>query len=92
MDKCAQMLDENPGAFAFQTDWECICVLRTNMTMEAMGRLLWLSIKKGRGAWCGPALVFKRVFLADEMRAMKKKKNLHNDLGRVETIRDQTRN
>ncbi|GFX27758.1 hypothetical protein TNCV_3662451 [Trichonephila clavipes] len=62
MDKCVQKLDENPGAIRFQTARECICVFRTNRTREAEGRLLWPANEKGQGAWCGPKLVFKRVF------------------------------
>ncbi|GFV95370.1 hypothetical protein TNCV_4573721 [Trichonephila clavipes] len=27
-----------------------------------LGRLLWPANEKGRGAWCGPALVFKKDF------------------------------
>ncbi|GFV45164.1 hypothetical protein TNCV_3574391 [Trichonephila clavipes] len=33
------------------------------MTREAEGRLLWPANEKGRGAWCVPTLVFKKVFL-----------------------------
>ncbi|GFV47419.1 uncharacterized protein TNCV_4830751 [Trichonephila clavipes] len=33
-------------------------------------RLLWPANEKGRGAWCGPTLVYKKVFLGDERRAL----------------------
>ncbi|GFY36631.1 hypothetical protein TNCV_28351 [Trichonephila clavipes] len=47
MEKCVQMLDENPGIIRFQTARECICVFRTNRTREAEGRLLWPANDKG---------------------------------------------
>ncbi|GFV72952.1 hypothetical protein TNCV_1329601 [Trichonephila clavipes] len=73
MDKCVQMLDKNHGTLSFQTARECICVLSMSKTRETEGRLLWPANEKGRGAWCGPTLVFKKVFLGDERRALKKK-------------------
>ncbi|GFV54752.1 hypothetical protein TNCV_3844711 [Trichonephila clavipes] len=74
MDKCVQMLDENPGALRFQTARECIGVFRTNRTREAESRLLWPANEKGREAWCEPALVFKRgLFLRDRGRALKER-------------------
>ncbi|GFV41330.1 hypothetical protein TNCV_625031 [Trichonephila clavipes] len=73
MDKCVQMFHENIGTFTFPTGRECICEFRTNRIREAEGRLLWPTNDKGQRTWCGPALVFKSVFLEDERRALKKK-------------------
>ncbi|GFX27748.1 hypothetical protein TNCV_3662351 [Trichonephila clavipes] len=57
MDKCVQMLDENPCALIFRMARECICECRTNRTIMRPGderRLLWPANEKGREARCGP--------------------------------------
>ncbi|GFT21360.1 hypothetical protein TNCV_3816411 [Trichonephila clavipes] len=84
MDKCVQMLDKNHGTLSFQTDRECICVLPTNMTREAEGRLSWPVNEKGRWVWCGPTLVFKKVFLGDRRRPLDGE-NLRRALKKRET-------
>ncbi|GFU63081.1 hypothetical protein TNCV_4123211 [Trichonephila clavipes] len=73
---------------------ECVCVFRTNRTREAEGRLLWPANYMGKGAFCGPSLVFKRVFLGREEILGQTWRYLKRDLKRREEIlesRDQPR-
>ncbi|GFV70959.1 hypothetical protein TNCV_2355031 [Trichonephila clavipes] len=70
MDKCVQMLDKNHGTIGFQTARECICVLRTNRTREVEGDFCGLPMRRDEGRVVDPPLVFKKIFLGDEMRAL----------------------
>ncbi|GFV49103.1 hypothetical protein TNCV_236371 [Trichonephila clavipes] len=53
-----------------QTAQECICVLCTNRTREALGDFCGLPMRRDEGRVVDPPLVFKKGFLGDERRAL----------------------